>query len=67
MKRHLLFLLVLASSLPALAGKLPYSYFRVGNTSDFDLTTWTGTEGGSYSVSAIKGVLSSTQGDKSPY
>lgn len=32
MKRYLVFALVLFSSLPVLAGKLPYSYFRVGNS-----------------------------------
>lgn len=43
MKRLLLLLLFMACTFPAFAGKLPYTYFRVGNPVDVTTSTTAGT------------------------
>jgi cyanophycinase len=54
------------------AAKTPLTYtniavVKITTSGSFNLTTWTGTGGTSYTVSANAGVLSSTQPDGSPY
>jgi cyanophycinase len=54
------------------ASNTPLTYrnigvYRIDGTGSFDLGTWSGTKGVAYSVTAEKGVLSSTQSGGSPY
>lgn len=70
-KNHVYFLK--ASGAPQVcASKKPLTYrniavYRIDNTGSFDVDSWTGQGGLSYTISADAGVLSSSQAGGSPY